>query len=66
MKTILYSNLPSAIRSVSHSADLPVPIPSPCLLELKGKSSENFENSSCDSDDTFQLSQKATKPHLIT
>ena len=55
-------NLPSANRPVPHSADLPVPIPPPCLSELKGESSEN---SSCDSDDTFQLDQEATKPHLI-
>ena len=65
-KKILYPNLPSAIRPVPHSADLPVPITPPCLPELKGKSSENSENSSCDSDDTFQLSQEATKPHLIS
>ena len=62
----MYPNLPSAIRPVPHSADLPVPITPPCLPELKGESSENSENSSCDSDDTFQLSQEATKPHLIS
>ena len=65
-KKILYPNLPSAIRPVPHSADLPVPITPPCLPELKGESSENSENSSCDSNDTFQLSQEATKPHLIS
>ena len=65
-KKILYPNLPSAIRSIPHSADLPVPITPPCLPELKGESSENSENSSCDSNDTFQLSQEATKPHLIS
>ena len=59
----MYPNLPSAIRPVPLSADLPVPITPPCLPELKGESSEN---SSCDSDDTFQLSQEATKPHLIS
>ena len=64
-KKILYPNLPSAIRPIPHSANLPVPITPPCLPELKGESSENSENSSCDSDDTFQLSQGATKPHLI-
>ena len=62
----MYPNLPSAIRPVPHSADLPVPITPPCLPELKGKYSENSENSSCDSDDTFQLSQEVTKPHLIS
>ena len=35
-KKILYPNLPSAIRPVLHSADLPIP-PS-CLPELKGES----------------------------
>ena len=50
---ILYLNLPSAIRPVLHSADLPIPIPPSCLPELKGESWENSENSSCDSDDTF-------------
>ena len=65
-KKILFLNLPSAIRPVPHSTDLPVPITSPCLPELKGESSENSENSSCDSDDTFQLSQEAIKPHLIS
>ena len=59
-------NLPSAIRPVPHSADLPVPITPPYLPELKGKSSDNSKNSSCDSDDTIQLSQDATKPHLIS
>ena len=43
-KKILYPNLPSAIRPVPHSADLPVPITPRCLPELKGKSSENSEN----------------------
>ena len=62
----MYPNLPSAIRPAPHSADLPVPITAPCFPELKGESSENSENSSCDSDDTFQLSQEATKPHLIS
>ena len=62
----MYPNLPSAIRPVPHSADLPVPFTPSCLSELKGESSENSENSSCDSDDTFQLSQEATKPHLIS
>ena len=62
----MYPNLPSAIRPVPHSVDLPVPVTPPCSPELKGKSSENSENSSCDSDDTFQLSQGATKPHLIS
>ena len=65
-KKTLYPNLPSAICPVPHSADLPVPVTPPCLPELKGKSSENSENSSCDSDGTFQLSQEATKPHLIS
>ena len=64
-KKILYPNLPSAIRPVLHSADLPVPILPSCLPQLKSESSENSENSSCDSDDTFHLSQEATKPHLI-
>ena len=61
-----YPILPSAIRPVPHSADLPVPITPPCLPELKDESSENSENSSCDSDDTFQLSQEAIKPHMIS
>ena len=65
-KKILYPNLPSAIRPVPRSAGLPVPITPPCFPKLKGESSENSENSSCDSDDTFQLSQEATKPHLIS
>ena len=52
-KKILYPNLPSAIRPVPHSADLPVPITPPFLPELKGESLENSENSSCDSDDIF-------------
>ena len=64
-KKILYPNLPSAIGPVPHSADLPIPITPPCLPELTGESSENSEYSSCDSDDTFQFSQEATKPHLI-
>ena len=62
----MYPNLPSAIRPVLHSADLPVPIPPSCLLEIKSEFSENSENSSCDCDDTFQLSQETTKPHLIS
>ena len=62
----MYPNLPSAIRPVLHSADLPVHIPPPCLPELKGESPENLENSSCDSDDTFRPIQEATKPHLIS
>ena len=65
-KKILYPNLPSAIRPVPHFADLPVPITPQCLPELKGESSANSENWSCDSNDTFQLSQEATKPHLIS
>jgi len=65
-KKILYPNQPSSIRPVPRFADLPVPITSPCLPELKGESSKNSENSSCDSVDTFQLSQEATKPNLIS
>ena len=66
-KKILYPNLPSAIRTVLHSYDLPVPIPPPsCLSELKVESSENSENSSCDIDNTFQLTQETTEPHLIS
>ena len=64
-KKTLYPNLPPAIRSVLHFYDLPVPIPISCLPELNVDSSEN-SNSSRDSDDTFQLSQEATKPHLIS
>ena len=55
-KKILYPNLPSAIHPVPNSAHLPIAIPPPCLPELKGESSENSENLSCDSGDTFQLS----------
>ena len=31
-----------------------------------GECSKNSENLICDSDDTFQLNQEATKPHLIS
>ena len=62
----MYPNLPSAVRPVLHSADQPAPLPPSCLPELKGESSENSENSNCDSDDTFQLSQEATKPNLVS
>ena len=62
----MYPNVPSTIRPVIHSADLPVPIPPLCLPELKSESSENSENSNCDFDDTFQLSQEATESHLIS
>ena len=65
-KEILYPNLPSVILPVPRSANLTIPIPPLCLPELKGESSENSENLSCDSDDTFQLNQEATKPHLIS
>ena len=65
-KKILYSNQPSAVRLVSHSADLPVPITPMRLLELQGESSDNSKSLSRDSDDTFQLRQEATKPHLIS
>ena len=65
-KKILYPNLLSAIRPVLHFADLLVPIPPSRLPELKSESSENSENLSCDSDDTFPLSQEATKLNLIT
>ena len=65
-KKILYPNLSSAICPVLHSADLPVSIPPSCLRELKSEFSENSENLSRDSDDTFQLSQEATKPYLIS
>ena len=58
----MYPKLPSAIRLVLHSYDLPVPIPPSCLPDLKGESSENSENLSCDSDDTFQLSQEVAEP----
>ena len=62
----MYPNLPSAVRPVLHSADLPIPVSPMCLPKLNGEFSENSENSSCDSDDTFELSQEATKPHLIS
>ena len=52
-KKILYPNLPSAIRPVPNSADLPIAIPPPCLPELKGESSENSDNLSSDSHNTF-------------
>ena len=62
----MYTNLPSAIRPLPHSADLPVSIPPPFLPELMGECSKKYENLICDSDDTFQLNQEATKPHLIS
>ena len=65
-KKILYLKLSSAICPVPHSDALPVPILPPRLSELKHESSENSENSSCDSDDTIQLSQRATQLHLIS
>ena len=49
----MYPNLPSAIRPVPNSADLPIAIPPPCLPELKDESSENSDNLSSDSHDTF-------------
>ena len=52
--------------SAPQFADVPFPFPPPCLPDRKGESSENSENSNFDSDDIFQPSQDATKPHLIS
>ena len=59
-KKIVYPSLPSAIRPVEHSDELPVPIPPETLPEPMAESSE----SSCDSE--FQDDSSCTNcPHLI-
>ena len=59
-KKILYPSLPSAIRPVAHSDQLPVPKPPVTLPKTSAESSQ----SSCNSE--FEDESNTNCPHLIT
>ena len=61
-KNIQYPDLPSAIRPVQHSVDLPIPIPPASLPTLDKESSTCSKSSGAH----FEPSQIKDIPHLIT
>jgi len=67
--TVQYPNLPSAMRSVSHSVELPVPKP-PTNMMLSDSESNDEDvaqaNNNMDCDPTFAGSSSSDEPHLLT
>jgi hypothetical protein len=67
--TVQYPNLPSAIRSVPHSAKLPVPKP-PANMTLSDSDSSDEDvgqaNNNMDCDPTFAGACSSSVPHLLS
>ena len=67
--TVQYPNLPSAMRSVPHSAELPVPKP-PTNMTLSDSESSDEDvgqaNNNMDCDPTFAGASSSNEPHLLT
>ena len=67
--TVQYPNLPSEMRSVPHSADLPVPKP-PTNMKLSDSESSDEDvvqaNNNMDCDPTFAAASFSSETHLLT
>jgi len=67
--TVQYPNLPSAMRPVPHSVELPVPKP-PTSMTLSGNESSDEDvgqaNNNMDCDPTFAETCPSNEPHLLT
>ena len=67
--TVQYPNLPSAMRPVPHSAELPVPKP-PTNMTLSDCESSDEDvgqaNNNMDCDPTFAGASSSNEPHLLT
>ena len=67
--TVQYPNLPSAMRPVPHSAELPVPKPpTNMMLSDSDSSAEDVgqANNNMDCDPTFAGAYSSNEPHLLT
>jgi len=67
--TVQYPNLPSAMRPVPHSAELPVPKPLRNMTLSDSESSDEDvgqANSNMDCDPTFAGRSSSNEPHLLT
>ena len=66
--TVQYPNLPSAMRPVPHSAELPVPkLPTNMTLSDSESSDEDVgQDNNMDCDPTFAGSSSSNEPHLLT
>jgi hypothetical protein len=66
-KSVSYPNLPSAIRPVPHSTDLPVPAPPSNLPTSSSRSSSSTsENENADDDEPYTTGSHSDAPHIIT
>jgi len=67
--TVQYPNLPSVMRSVPHSAELPVPKP-PTNMTLSDSESSDEDvdqaNNNMDCDPTFARASSSNEPNLLT
>ena len=67
--TVQYPNLPSAVRPVPHTAELPVAKP-PTNMRLSDSESSNEDvgqsNNNMDCDPTFAGASSSNEPHLLT
>jgi len=66
--TVQYPNLPSAMKPVPHSAELPVPKP---LTNMTLNDSESGDdvgqvNDNMDCDPTYAVASSSNEPHLLT
>jgi hypothetical protein len=67
--TVKYQNLPFAMRTVPHSADLPVPKPPTNMMLSDSESSEENvgqANNNMDCDPTIAGASSSNEPHLLT
>ena len=67
--TVQYPNLPSAMRPVAHSVELPVPKPPTNTMLSDSESSDEDvgqANNNMDCDPTFTGASSSNEPHLLT
>ena len=66
--TVQYPNLPSAMRPVPHSAELPVPKPPTNMMLSDSEWSEDVDqaNNNMDCDPTFAGASSSSESHLLT
>jgi len=65
--TVQYTNLPSVMRPVPHSAELPVPDPPTNMILKNSESTEDVgqANNNMDCDPTFAGTCSSNEPHLL-
>ena len=67
--TVQYPNLPSAMKQVPHSAELPVPKP-PTNMTLSDSESSDEDvgqaNNNMECDPTFAVASSSNEPHVLT